>query len=103
MSVGYANNQSVTVGEKLERYNVLAKINTRINRNIRLGLKVSGSLSKADRPHSSIDVYEYAYNTSRAIPLRLSLIHISEPTRLGMISYAVFCLKKKKKENKKKR
>ena len=27
---------------------------------------------------------------------RLSLIHISEPTRLGMISYAVFCLKKKK-------
>src|SRR5450756_1740935 len=27
----------------------------------------------------------------------LSLIHISEPTRLGMISYAVFCLKKKNK------
>src|SRR5450756_609865 len=26
--------------------------------------------------------------------LHLSLIHISEPTRLGMISYAVFCLKK---------
>src|SRR5665648_70450 len=24
----------------------------------------------------------------------VSLIHISEPTRLGMISYAVFCLKK---------
>src|SRR5450759_5491273 len=30
-------------------------------------------------------------------PWDLSLIHISEPTRLGMISYAVFCLKKKKK------
>src|SRR5665648_1164115 len=27
--------------------------------------------------------------------MNLSLIHISEPTRLGMISYAVFCLKKK--------
>src|SRR5450759_5952335 len=26
------------------------------------------------------------------IVLLLSLIHISEPTRLGMISYAVFCL-----------
>src|SRR5450759_1093131 len=26
----------------------------------------------------------------------LSLIHISEPTRLGMISYAVFCLKNNK-------
>ena len=31
----------------------------------------------------------------------LSLIHISEPTRLGMISYAVFCLKKKKKKKNK--
>ena len=30
------------------------------------------------------------------IQTTLSLIHISEPTRLGMISYAVFCLKKKK-------
>ena len=28
--------------------------------------------------------------------LYLSLIHISEPTRLLSISYAVFCLKKKK-------
>ena len=31
-------------------------------------------------------------------PLILSLIHISEPTRLLSISYAVFCLKKKKKQ-----
>src|SRR5678816_1628876 len=30
----------------------------------------------------------------------LSLIHISEPTRLLSISYAVFCLKKKKKRKK---
>src|SRR5680860_1697992 len=29
---------------------------------------------------------------------RLSLIHISEPTRRTPISYAVFCLKKKKKK-----
>src|SRR5450756_2294093 len=29
--------------------------------------------------------------------IHMALIHISEPTRLGMISYAVFCLKKKKK------
>ena len=29
----------------------------------------------------------------------LSLIHISEPTRQAEISYAVFCLKKKKKHN----
>src|SRR5674536_152692 len=37
----------------------------------------------------------------RAQSLHLSLIHISEPTRLLSISYAVFCLKKKKKTQKK--
>ena len=35
------------------------------------------------------------YNSKK--PVYLSLIHISEPTRLLSISYAVFCLKKKKK------
>src|SRR5450759_746623 len=33
-------------------------------------------------------------DVKRGQVLSLSLIHISEPTRLGMISYAVFCLKK---------
>eukprot|EP00658_Telonema_sp_P-2_P055437 TRINITY_DN4406_c0_g1_i6.p2 TRINITY_DN4406_c0_g1~~TRINITY_DN4406_c0_g1_i6.p2 ORF type:complete len:155 (-),score=49.33 TRINITY_DN4406_c0_g1_i6:10-474(-) len=32
------------------------------------------------------------------VDMDLSLIHISEPTRLLSISYAVFCLKKKKKK-----
>src|SRR5678816_1824061 len=41
-----------------------------------------------------------AFRTAAAVP-DLSLIHISEPTRLLSISYAVFCLKKKKKINKK--
>src|SRR5450756_2689759 len=39
-------------------------------------------------------------NRFRELSEYLSLIHISEPTRLGMISYAVFCLKKKKKKKK---
>src|SRR5665648_316025 len=40
--------------------------------------------------------------THNGLGYNLSLIHISEPTRLGMISYAVFCLKKKKKQKKRK-
>eukprot|EP00658_Telonema_sp_P-2_P069523 TRINITY_DN58824_c0_g1_i1.p1 TRINITY_DN58824_c0_g1~~TRINITY_DN58824_c0_g1_i1.p1 ORF type:complete len:107 (+),score=33.59 TRINITY_DN58824_c0_g1_i1:159-479(+) len=35
-------------------------------------------------------------NVPVSVMLALSLIHISEPTRLLSISYAVFCLKKKK-------
>ena len=40
------------------------------------------------------DFYKYGFV---GIMLDLSLIHISEPTRRTPISYAVFCLKKKKK------
>ena len=37
-----------------------------------------------------------AASWSRPLGQGLSLIHISEPTRPERISYAVFCLKKKK-------
>src|SRR5665648_38508 len=47
-------------------------------------------------------LHDYAATPDDMKNLELSLIHISEPTRLGMISYAVFCLKKKKKKKKKK-
>ena len=42
-------------------------------------------------------------NPAACTLLGLSLIHISEPTRLRRISYAVFCLKKKKIKKKKKK
>src|SRR5450756_239553 len=51
------------------------------------------TISQLSHPHicalhdiGSQDGVEY-------LVMELSLIHISEPTRLGMISYAVFCLK----------
>src|SRR5678815_4377597 len=45
-------------------------------------------------------VYSKFFDNMGPIPhhMHLSLIHISEPTRLLSISYAVFCLKKKKKK-----
>ena len=42
------------------------------------------------------------YLKSKEMSQNLSLIHISEPTRQAEISYAVFCLKKKKIKIKKK-
>jgi len=46
--------------------------------------------------HSAAQVraLRHSQNLTRMIQY-LSLIHISEPTRLRRISYAVFCLKKK--------
>ena len=54
---------------------------------------------------SSASLYALDGIDFAAVPLKivtdereyLSLIHISEPTRRTPISYAVFCLKKKKK------
>ena len=44
---------------------------------------------------------KYLAISQRVERSELSLIHISEPTRLLSISYAVFCLKKKKKNKRK--
>ena len=41
-----------------------------------------------------LNLIEHVWSILKAKVYDLSLIHISEPTRLGMISYAVFCLKK---------
>ena len=43
------------------------------------------------------EVWEVKTNELTWEKLKLSLIHISEPTRQAEISYAVFCLKKKNK------
>eukprot|EP00658_Telonema_sp_P-2_P042873 TRINITY_DN30840_c0_g1_i1.p1 TRINITY_DN30840_c0_g1~~TRINITY_DN30840_c0_g1_i1.p1 ORF type:complete len:298 (+),score=92.61 TRINITY_DN30840_c0_g1_i1:124-1017(+) len=45
-------------------------------------------------------VFEMFYRANLDDFMYLSLIHISEPTRLLSISYAVFCLKKKNKSKK---
>src|SRR5450759_966480 len=57
------------------------------------------ALETALRRATAISTTEVPLRPNRVHPLwrtdhNLSLIHISEPTRLGMISYAVFCLKK---------
>src|SRR5450756_2759516 len=50
-----------------------------------------------DDLHVMLDEQQRESLLDKGLQQDLSLIHISEPTRLGMISYAVFCLKKKKK------
>src|SRR5660398_151813 len=50
---------------------------------------------RSSRP-SLLRLLPHPSPSSWCVRLPLSLIHISEPTRLRRISYAVFCLKKKK-------
>ena len=59
----------------------------------------------AQAPDYQVELLDYneysrpgtALSQVNGIVIHLSLIHISEPTRQAEISYAVFCLKKKKK------
>eukprot|EP00658_Telonema_sp_P-2_P023744 TRINITY_DN19521_c0_g1_i3.p1 TRINITY_DN19521_c0_g1~~TRINITY_DN19521_c0_g1_i3.p1 ORF type:complete len:124 (-),score=17.28 TRINITY_DN19521_c0_g1_i3:21-392(-) len=76
-----------------------------------LSSPISMSSGRTDQPHytGSTDCFSpismggggMSPTTSGPPTVCLSLIHISEPTRLLSISYAVFCLKKKKKEKQK--
>src|SRR5678810_1247231 len=69
---------------------------------------VMGTLPRHDMPFDSVrrePIYlpppdrAPSQGGSREAIRYVSLIHISEPTRQAEISYAVFCLKKKKKES----
>ena len=51
-------------------------------------------IGKKTKIKDDTDFVEKLLEKSEVAVVPLSLIHISEPTRLGMISYAVFCLKK---------
>ena len=59
-------------------------------------------LGRLHSPSEAIEAMKLAksegFSNLSADIIYLSLIHISEPTRQAEISYAVFCLKKKKKE-----
>src|SRR5680860_1838357 len=59
---------------------------------------VSGTDPAPTPRFTSLVAISYQWSARpRLLILYLSLIHISEPTRRTPISYAVFCLKKKKK------
>eukprot|EP00658_Telonema_sp_P-2_P031441 TRINITY_DN23516_c0_g1_i2.p2 TRINITY_DN23516_c0_g1~~TRINITY_DN23516_c0_g1_i2.p2 ORF type:complete len:173 (+),score=40.66 TRINITY_DN23516_c0_g1_i2:485-1003(+) len=60
-------------------------------------------LGLTQKSHARGSLFRTRRRAEVRTPEYLSLIHISEPTRLLSISYAVFCLKKKKKKKKKKK
>src|SRR5450759_4753658 len=53
-----------------------------------IGLVVATQIARYVAPDNSLPGWN---SPGQAWAQTLSLIHISEPTRLGMISYAVFC------------
>lgn len=56
-------------GTGLTQYNILSKVNVKLAESLRGTVQVRGSIIDKEYLHSSISPYQYAYNTSRAIPL----------------------------------
>ena len=65
-----------------------------------LSFITSAPATSTQNPNERIIFKRLEKQTNVHIDWTLSLIHISEPTRLRRISYAVFCLKKKTKKKK---
>src|SRR5450756_358646 len=59
------------------------------------GTRIGAHSMESEEGVEFAERFEAYYDCPNGHTIVLSLIHISEPTRLGMISYAVFCLKKK--------
>src|SRR5665254_7902 len=55
---------------------------------------LAGAVVRPRSEGSLVELLGLARSNGLEVVPRLSLIHISEPTRLLSISYAVFCLKK---------
>src|SRR5678816_4803380 len=68
------------------------------NRSMNWGLILLSIMGTQASAITFISAPGQAYTDGMRFVQYLSLIHISEPTRLLSISYAVFCLKKKKKK-----
>ena len=68
VSVGFADQKGVDKDVNYKKYNALMKVSTKLTKNINLGFNLNTAITENERPHESIDLYQYAYETSRAIP-----------------------------------
>lgn len=69
-SGGYVNNKGTFKYNGLSKYNGLMKINTEVNDKLNVGVQLRAAVNSRNYQHGSIDPFQYAYKTSRAIPVK---------------------------------
>ncbi|MGL5682013.1 MAG: SusC/RagA family TonB-linked outer membrane protein [Marinifilaceae bacterium] len=67
-SAAYVSEQANVKGTGVEQYNVMGKMQFNITPKFTATAQIRGSIIDKDYLHSSVSPYDYAYNTSRAIP-----------------------------------
>ena len=68
-SAGYSNQKGTSMKENGERFNFMANFDANLTEKLKVQFNLGTSFSTTKRPHSSIDLYQFAYTTSRAIPV----------------------------------
>ncbi|MCT4647732.1 MAG: SusC/RagA family TonB-linked outer membrane protein [Carboxylicivirga sp.] len=66
-SMAYAKDNANLKNTGVEQFNTRANLSWRLNDKFKLNFRLSAASADKDYQHTSIDPYEYAYNTSRAI------------------------------------
>lgn len=65
-SLGFNGQNSSAIYNNQKRYTGMFKVNSKLNKDLTIGLKMSGSINTSESPLVG-DLYGYAYNTSRAL------------------------------------
>ncbi len=65
-SVGYSNQQGSQMQEEGERFSFMSNLDFKLSERFRADVSLSAGVNKINRP--TVDLNDYAYNTSRAIP-----------------------------------
>ncbi len=68
-SVGFDDQQGTEIGTGLQRITSRSNIDLNLTDKMLLSLQFSGSVQDAEYNHSSVDVFDEAYYTSRTIPI----------------------------------
>ena len=69
-SVSNLDNAGTTKYNNFNQTNALLKINTQINDKLEMGIQGRMATSIREYQHSTIDIFQYAWGTSRTLPLR---------------------------------
>ena len=67
-SIGYTDQDDVTNDNTNRRYTAMAKIDMTLSKKFQLQVNINGYLNKRTYQASDVNLINYAYNTSRAIP-----------------------------------
>lgn len=81
-SMGYSSNRASEIGSGLWRFTARMNLQTRLRENILVDARLSGSVQDADYNPTAYSVFNEAYYTNRAIPLRNddgSLYYVQKP------------------------